>query len=64
VNGIRYSLDFVRDGGGVLLVALALAPAAVGTATAPFWTILTVLVVYAGFVGTAGNVLLAFGLDR
>jgi arabinofuranosyltransferase len=51
----RYSLDFMRDAGGALIVGLALAPVVLGRARASVWLALTVLVAYACFVLASGG---------
>ncbi|HVP15324.1 MAG TPA: hypothetical protein VMS88_07255 [Terriglobales bacterium] len=54
-NGIRYSVDFARDGGGVLFVAIALAPVALGVAGAPLGLTLVVIAAYVAFVCVSGG---------
>lgn len=55
IDGAQYSLDFMRDNGGVLYTALALVPPLLGWAGAMYWMGLAVLVLYAAFVVVAGG---------
>ncbi|MFQ5600438.1 MAG: hypothetical protein ACE5G2_07785 [Candidatus Krumholzibacteriia bacterium] len=55
IDGVQYTLDFLRDSGGVLFVGLALVPMLLGRARAVYWTALVTLGLYVGFVVVAGG---------
>ncbi len=55
IDGAQYSLDFLRDSGGVLYTALALVPPLLGWGGATYWSALVVLILYAGFIVVAGG---------
>jgi hypothetical protein len=55
IDGAQYSLDFMRDNGGVLYTALALVPALLGAAGGVYAMALAVLLLYAAFVVVAGG---------
>ncbi len=55
IDGAQYTLDFMRDSGGVLFVALALLPLVLRRAGAAYWTSLAILGFYTAFVVVAGG---------
>ena len=55
VDGAQYTLDFMRDGGGVLFVALSLLPMVLRRGRPAYWTSLTVVVLYLAFIVAAGG---------
>lgn len=55
VDGVQYTLDFMRDGGGVWFVALALVPALLGRTRPLYWTVLIALVLYTAFIVIAAG---------
>jgi hypothetical protein len=55
VDGTQYTLDFMRDAGGVWFVALALVPLLLGRTRPLYWTALGTLVMYIGFVVVAAG---------
>jgi hypothetical protein len=55
IDGVQYTLDFMRDGGGVLFMAVALVPMLLRGASAAYWMGLTLLLTYTGFVVVAGG---------
>jgi hypothetical protein len=55
IDGAQYTLDFMRDSGGVLFVALALVPMLLHRDRKAYWASLVVLVSYATIVVAAGG---------
>lgn len=55
IDGVQYSLDFMRDSGGVFFTALALVPMLFGGASFLSWLTLGVLGVYTLFIVFAGG---------
>jgi len=55
IDGIQYSLDFLRDGGGPMFFGVSLAPLVLGNMRPATWMAFGVLVVYLLFVVVAGG---------
>ena len=55
IDGVQYSLDFMRDAGGGLFLALSLVPLILSRARRGYWLALAVLVAYVSFVVISGG---------
>ena len=56
IDGVQYTVDFIRDSGGALFLALALVPLFLGEARPAYVAALVLLFAYAAFVvGTGGD---------
>ena len=55
IDGVQYTVDFVRDSGGAFFLALCLVPLILGQSRPPYVAALLLLFAYAAFVVVAGG---------